>query len=78
MEGVDTMDMNYEEMTTSELLAYYKRVKEYIDQGFRVEGLKDELNLISITLKRKKEERACIELDEYIVEIEKYLKTIRH
>ncbi|UTW69294.1 hypothetical protein KHA80_20775 [Anaerobacillus sp. HL2] len=53
IEGVDTNEMNYEEMTTNELLAYYKRVKDYIDQGFRVEGLKDELNLISITLKRR-------------------------
>ncbi|MFN7252789.1 MAG: hypothetical protein ACK4M9_18755 [Anaerobacillus sp.] len=72
------MDLNYEEMTTCEIIEYYKRVKDYIDQGFRVEGLKDELNLISKTLKGKSTEMSGSELDQYLVEIETYLKSIRH
>lgn len=77
-EGVFFMDLNYEEMTTCEIIEYYKRVKDYIDQGFRVEGLKDELNLISKTLKGKSTEMSGSELDQYLVEIETYLKSIRH
>jgi hypothetical protein len=77
-EGVIFMDLNYEEMTTCEIIEYYKRVKDYIDQGFRVEGLKDELNLISKTLKGKSTEMSGSELDSYLVEIETYLKSIRH
>lgn len=72
------MDLNYEEMTTCEIIKYYKRVKDYIDQGFRVEGLKDELNLISKTLKGKSTEMSDSELDSYLIEIETYLKSIRH
>ncbi|QOY34805.1 hypothetical protein AWH56_019080 [Anaerobacillus isosaccharinicus] len=72
------MDMNYEQMTTGEIIAYYKRVKDYIDQGFRVEGLKDELTLISRTLQTKSSELSGNELEQYLVEIETYLKNIRH
>lgn len=72
------MDMNYEQMTTGEIIAYYKRVKDYIDQGFRVEGLKDELTLISKTLQTKSSEMSGYELEQYLVEIETYLKNIRH
>ncbi|OIJ13017.1 hypothetical protein BKP37_10855 [Anaerobacillus alkalilacustris] len=72
------MEMCYTEMTTSEIIAYYKRVKEYIDQGFRVDGLKDELNLISKTLLCKKQELCRSELQKYLMEIEKYKKIIRH
>ena len=70
--------MNYEQMTTGELLAYYKRVRDYIEQGFRVEGLKDELHLISQTLQAKKTELCGTELNKYLGEIEHYLKNIRH
>lgn len=72
------MDINYEQMTTDEIIAYYKRVRNYIEQGFRVDGLKDELSLISRTLKVKNTEISDLELEQYLGEIEKYLKTIRH
>ncbi|RXI97865.1 hypothetical protein DS745_16015 [Anaerobacillus alkaliphilus] len=70
--------MNYEQMSTSEIVAYYKRVRNYIDQGFRVEGLKDELHLISKTLKQKSREMNKNELAQYLGEIDSYLKNIRH
>lgn len=72
------MEMSYEQMTTCEIVAYYKRVKDYIEKGFRVEGLKDELTIISNTLKRKSTEMNGTELEQYLYEIEEYLKTIRH
>ncbi|OIJ12754.1 hypothetical protein BKP35_09230 [Anaerobacillus arseniciselenatis] len=72
------MDMNYEHMSTGEIIAYYKRVRDYIDQGFRVEGLRDELFLISNTFKVKSVEMNEPELHQYVQEIEKYLETIRH
>ncbi len=70
--------MNYEHMTTGEIIAYYKRVREYIDQGFRVEGLREELYLISNTFKLKSIATNEPELQHYVQEIEKYLETIRH
>lgn len=72
------MDMNYEHMTTGEIIAYYKRVRNYIEQGFRVEGLKDELSLISDTLRGKSTEMETEELEQYLVEINRYLTNIRH
>lgn len=72
------MDANYEQMTTDEIVAYYKRVRNYIEQGFRVDGLRDELGIISKTLKEKNTELGGLELEQYLGEIEKYLKTIRH
>ncbi|MCT8137914.1 hypothetical protein H1D32_09205 [Anaerobacillus sp. CMMVII] len=72
------MDMSYEQMTTGEIIDYYKRVRSYIEQGFRVEGLKDELALISKTMKGKSSEMSGSELEQYLVEIDKYLKSIRH
>lgn len=72
------MEVNYDEMTTDEIIAYYKRVRDYIEQGFRVEGLKDELSLISKTLNVKNTEMSDKELEQYLGEIEKYLKIIRH
>jgi hypothetical protein len=72
------MDCNYEHMTTGEVIAYYKRVRDYIEQGFRVEGLKDELALISKTLQGKSTELNDSELEQYLEEIDLYLKNIRH
>lgn len=72
------MEANYEQMTTAEIIAYYKRVRNYIEQGFRVEGLRDELSLISKTIKGKNTEMGDLELEQYLGEIEKYLKIIRH
>lgn len=72
------MDTNYEQMTIGEIITYYKRVRDYIEQGFRVEGLKEELSIISKILTDKNTEIGDRELDQYIVEIEKYLKNIRH
>lgn len=72
------MEMNYEHMTVGEIIAYYKRVRDYIEQGFRVEGLRDELFLISNTFKIKSSQLDEPELVQYVQEIEKYLETIRH
>lgn len=72
------MEMSYQELTTGELVAYYKRVKQYIEQGFRVEGLKDELVLISDSLKEKSTEICDEELEQYLSEIELYLNSLRH
>lgn len=69
--------MNYEHMTTGEIIAYYKRVRDYIEQGFRVEGLRDELHLIANTFKMKSTEDDS-DLHLYVKEIENYLQTIRH
>ncbi len=70
--------MDYEQMTSSEIISYYKRVRNYIEQGFRVEGLKDELHLISETMKSKRREMNEAELEQYLKEIDNYLKSIRH
>ncbi len=72
------MNMDYGKMTISEIIDYYERVRNYIDQGFRVEGLQDELTLISKTLKGKGTEMNGTKLAQYLGEIEGYLKSIRH
>ena len=72
------MEMNYEQMSVVEIIEYYKRVRDYVEKGFRVEGLKDELALISETLKGKKEEGNGTELEQYLSEIDVFLKNIRH
>lgn len=72
------MDITYQYMTTNELIEYYQRVKYYIEQGFRVEGLKDELKLISQTFEVKSSELSQEEVDAYLSEIKHYLTSIRH
>ena len=72
------MAITYQYMTTNELIEYYQRVKYYIEKGFRVEGLKDELKLISQTFEVKSSELGQEEVDAYLTEINHYLKSIRH
>lgn len=73
------MEMNYQHMTVDELIDYYKFIKNYLEQGFRVDGIKDELELISKTIQEKTN---SIEYDRhisyYLNEIKQYMLTIRH
>ncbi|MDG5789914.1 hypothetical protein QA612_20875 [Evansella sp. AB-P1] len=66
----------YDQLSEEELISYYMRVKGYIDQGFRVDGLKEELELIYEALKRKSH-KSVKNKDVFLKEIDKYLRTIR-
>ena len=72
------MNATYHNLTTNELVAYYERVKCYIEKGFRVDGLKDELKLISQTFEVKGSELKQEDLNTYLTEIQHYLSSIRH
>ncbi|MBU8907432.1 hypothetical protein [Desertibacillus haloalkaliphilus] len=72
------MEFSYSDMSTHEIIAYYKRVKNYLDQGFRAEGLRDELVVISNTFKEKEMDDSQNSFSNYLAEIHQYLLTIRH
>lgn len=72
------MEMNYRNMSVDELINYYKRIKDYLEQGFRVEGIKDELELISSTIKEKSSSNQCETISSYLDEMRYYMLTIRH
>ncbi|UCZ51589.1 hypothetical protein LGQ02_11980 [Bacillus shivajii] len=63
----------YDQLTEEELIDYYLWVKDYIKKGFRVEGLKDELQLIYNTfeMKVKRHDR-----ESYLKEIEQLMKKV--
>ncbi|WP_156906541.1 hypothetical protein [Alteribacter aurantiacus] len=66
-------------LSFKELMTYYDRVKKYVDDGFRVDGLKEELELILSSLKRKAEEEG-IALDHHTLEkeVKHYIRLLRH
>ncbi|MBM7094314.1 MULTISPECIES: hypothetical protein [Alteribacter] len=66
-------------LSYQELMNYYARVKNYIDDGFRVDGLKEELELIFTSLRRKAgEERIEIDEEKLEKEIKCYIRRLRH
>ncbi|MDQ0257541.1 hypothetical protein J2S74_004999 [Evansella vedderi] len=70
------LSQNYEKLSDKELEAYYKRVKNYIEQGFRVDGLKEELQMIYDALE-KKSDLQVKNKNQYLEEINYYIKTLR-
>ncbi|MGO4886497.1 hypothetical protein ACJ2A9_01955 [Anaerobacillus sp. MEB173] len=69
---------HYYNMSVDELINYYKRIKEYIEQGFRVEGIKEELEIISRTIKEKSMDVEQDRISHYLEEIRHYMLSIRH
>ncbi|PYZ98142.1 hypothetical protein CR205_05980 [Alteribacter lacisalsi] len=71
--------MPYEHLTFRELTAYYSRVKKYIDDGFRADGLKEELELILKSIKEKaRAENLPCDAQAYESEIRRYIRRLRH
>ncbi|TMW73334.1 hypothetical protein [Alteribacter natronophilus] len=71
--------MSYECLNFRELTAYYTRVKKYIDDGFRADGLKEELELILKSLKEKaRSENVSCDAGEFEEEIRRYIRRLRH
>ncbi|ADU30413.1 hypothetical protein [Evansella cellulosilytica] len=67
---------DYERFSGQELENYYKRIQNYIEQGFRADGLKEELELIYDAL-TKTDDVKIKGKQKYLKEIEYYLRTIR-
>ncbi|WP_096435272.1 hypothetical protein [Alteribacter populi] len=71
--------MSYDFLSYHELVAYYARVKKYIDDGFRVDGLREELELILRSLvKKAEEENEPMDKAEYEREIRSYIRLLRN
>lgn len=67
---------DYDKLSGKELQSYYERVRGYIEQGFRVDGLKEELELIYKAM-NKKDRKSVKHKDKYLQEISHYIRTIR-
>lgn len=74
--GADMHNYDYDQLTAKELQSYYERVRGYIEQGFRVDGLKEELELIYIAMKKRNGEHLQ-KKEKYLQEISHYIRTIR-
>ncbi|MBU9721381.1 MULTISPECIES: hypothetical protein [Bacillaceae] len=69
---------DYRELLDHELINYYLWVRSYIEKGFRVDGLKEELQLIHDEMKRRSiGDETVDEKAVYLKEIRHYIRTIR-
>ncbi|MFA9559591.1 hypothetical protein ACERII_19965 [Evansella sp. AB-rgal1] len=68
--------IEYDKLSEAELVTYYERIRGYMEKGFRVDGLKEELELLFLALSKRSDQR--IEKKQaYLQEITYYLKTLR-
>ncbi|MBU9712373.1 hypothetical protein [Evansella tamaricis] len=67
---------DYKWLSEQELLNHYLNVRQYMEKGFRAEGLKEELELILHEFEHRKME-VVKNKEVYLEEILDYIRTIR-
>lgn len=67
---------DYKYLSEDELVNYYTKVRDYIEKGFRTDGLKEELEIILQEIEQRPESKIKYK-GEYIKELKHYLRTIR-